>query len=190
MAEKIERRGRPKGSGGNKRPDCDIQVAPGENSKYLKHNLAMFDWKKPDMRDETQVVQRILDYFQLCADNDMKPSVAGMALAFDVDRHMIYEWANGGKGSKQLSDYSVAALKKAYKILNAQMEDYMQNGKINPVAGIFLMKNNMGYKDQQDVVLKPGSPMGERLSDDELQKKYLEDAYGGATIIDTEVVDG
>lgn len=26
----------------------------------------------------------------------------------------------------------------------------MNNGKINPVAGIFLMKNNMGYKDNTE----------------------------------------
>ena len=39
--------------------------------------------------------------------------------------------------------------------LTAQMEDYMQNGKINPVSGIFLMKNNMGYQDKQEVVVTP-----------------------------------
>ena len=30
----------------------------------------------------------------------------------------------------------------------------MNNSKINPVAGIFLMKNNMGYKDQTDHVIE------------------------------------
>jgi hypothetical protein len=31
----------------------------------------------------------------------------------------------------------------------------MMNGKINPVSGIFLGKNNFGYKDQQEYVLTP-----------------------------------
>ena len=63
----------------------------------------------------------------------------------------------------------------------------MQNGKINPVAGIFLMKNNMNYTDQQEVILKPDSPLGEASSAEDLRKKYLEDVRGsGATIIDGE----
>jgi hypothetical protein len=31
----------------------------------------------------------------------------------------------------------------------------MQNGKINPVSGIFLGKNNFGYQDKQEYVLTP-----------------------------------
>ena len=45
----------------------------------------------------------------------------------------------------------------------------MQNGKINPVAGIFLMKNNMNYTDQQEVVLKPDNPLGERADPEKLR---------------------
>lgn len=168
------------------RPDCKVQAAPGDNKKYLSHNMEMFNWKKPNMRDETQVIQRVEDYFNLCAKNDMKPSVAGLALAFDVDRVSIYNWTHGGDGTKQLSPASLNVLKKAYKILNAQMEDYMANGKINPVAGIFLMKNNMGYKDQQDVVVSANQQLEEQASPEELQKKYIEDAYG---IIDVEPIE-
>ena len=65
-------------------------------------------------------------------------------------------------------------LKKAYLILTSQMEDYMQNGKINPVAGIFLMKNNMGYQDKQEVVLTPNNPLGDVDSNDKLEEKYIE----------------
>jgi hypothetical protein len=31
----------------------------------------------------------------------------------------------------------------------------MMNGKINPVSGIFLGKNNFGYQDKQEYVLTP-----------------------------------
>ena len=37
-------------------------------------------------------------------------------------------------------------------------ENYMQNGKINPVSGIFLGKNNFGYQDKQEMVLTPNNP--------------------------------
>ena len=86
-------------------------------------------------------------------------------------------WANGtGENRSRILPAGVRhTLKKAYQILNAQMEDYMQNGKINPVAGIFLMKNNMGYQDKQEVVLTPNQPLGEQLSPEDLQQKYLTD---------------
>ena len=38
-------------------------------------------------------------------------------------------------------------------MLNALMEDYVQNGKINPVPALFLLKNNFGYKDTQEFVV-------------------------------------
>ena len=65
-------------------------------------------------------------------------------------------------------------IKKGYLILNQLMEDYMQNGQINPVAGIFLMKNNFGYRDQQEMVLTPNTPLGEQKNTEELRQKYLD----------------
>ena len=50
----------------------------------------------------------------------------------------------------------------------------MQNGKINPVSGIFLMKNNFGYADKQEVVLTPNNPLGDTTPVAELEEKYLE----------------
>ena len=170
---------------GVSRPDRTAQLEPGENAKYVKHSLAMMDWKQPDMSRIEEVNQRILDYFQLCADNDMKPSFAGMALAFGVDRRTMWKWVNGAGDIKPLPPEIRDTLKKGQQLLNAQMEDYMQNGKINPVSGIFLMKNNMGYTDQQEVVLRPDSPLGEKADPEALKRKYLEDAYG---VIDSEKV--
>lgn len=167
------------------RPQQTAQLEPGENTKYLNHSLAMMDWKKPDMKSVEAVRERMINYFQLCADNDMKPSFAGMALAFGVDRTTMWKWVNGSSDIKPLAPEIRNTLKKGQQILNAQMEDYMQNGKINPVSGIFLMKNNMGYTDQQEVVLRPDSPLGEKADPEALKRKYLEDAYG---VIDSEKV--
>ena len=81
-------------------------------------------------------------------------------------------------GSAYVPAESRNLIKKAYQVLNAQMENYMQNGKINPVAGIFLMKNNMGYVDKQEMVLTPNQQLGDQVSPEDLQRKYLEDTAG------------
>lgn len=148
-------------------------MEPGDNTRYINHSLELAKLKKPDMTNPDAVNNRIAEYFEICAKNDMKPNVAGLALAFDVDRKTIWAWANG-VDCKFLPSESSNAIKKAYQLLNVQMEDMMQNGRINPVAGIFLMKNNMGYKDEQEVTVKP-NPMGDPKQPDELKQRYLED---------------
>ena len=172
-------RGHPKGAGGYKRPDSTVQAEPGDNRKYLEHNLKMWSWPSVDMKKPENVLERVTLYFQTCADDDMKPSVAGLALAFGIDRRTLWKWINGIQ-SDFVAAESRVALKKAYIILNAQMENYMQNGKINPVAGIFLMKNNMGYQDKQEVVVTPNQQLGEQIPTEALEKKYLEDVIGAS----------
>lgn len=168
-------RGRPKGTGGNKRPDKTVQLEPGDNRKYIMHDMRMWDWPSVDMTKPEDVSERIANYFTICAEDDMKPSVAGMALAFGIDRRRLWEIAAGVEHrNPNVAPESRDAIKKAYQLLTAQMENYMQNGKINPVAGIFLMKNNMGYQDKQEMVLTPNNPLGDQVQPETLQQKYLE----------------
>ena len=54
----------------------------------------------------------------------------------------------------------------------------MQDGKINPVTGIFWQKNYDGMKDQSEVVLTPNNPLGEQKDVEALKQKYLENTYG------------
>ena len=52
----------------------------------------------------------------------------------------------------------------------------MEDGKVNPVTGIFWQKNYDGLKDQQEVVLTPNNPLGEAQNAEQLKQKYLESA--------------
>lgn len=53
------------------------------------------------------------------------------------------------------------------------MVQMMQNGKLNPVTAIFLLKNNHGYKDQQDVVITPNTPAEGRDPSD-IRNQYIQ----------------
>lgn len=159
------------------------KIEPGDNTKFLNNSLAMWDWVQPDMRDPVAVRGRVKEYFQLCADSDMRPSVAGFSFAFGVSRKTMWAWIAGTRNN--LSTAVIDELKRAYAILNIQMEDYMQNGKINPISGIFLMKNNMGYEDKTEMIVSPNNPIGADMSEDELRKKIEADI-----IIDQDVIEG
>lgn len=160
VAEKVvKKRSRP-----DRHEAMSIHADPTENTLYLEHSraIARLSDNDVDMTSVPQVNQRISDYFDVCSDNGMKPTCAGFALAFGVDRRTMIRWVGGE--NKGMPASVVARLKKAYALINMQMEDYMQNGKINPVAGIFLMKNNMGYTDKTEVVIEPGDQVQDEKS--------------------------
>lgn len=159
------------------RPDLSekqtVRTNPGDNAKYIGHNLELMQLGKPDMTSTEAIKNHVITYFTICERNDMKPSVEGMALAFGVERKTIQRWVNGVE-SNYIPPEGRAYLKMAYSTLTAMMADYMQNGKINPVSGIFLMKNNMGYADQTEIVVTPNNPLGAEQSAEEIQKRITD----------------
>lgn len=152
------------------RPDRTVQTEPGDNRKYIRHTMQIAKLPKINIKDSAQVESRVNEYFKICDDNDMKPSVAGLALALDTERSYLWKIRTG-----QAEGYPPDVrhtLKRAVTTINSMMEDYMQNGKINPVSGIFLMKNNMDYTDKQEVVVTPSQPLGDLDSVEKLEEKY------------------
>ena len=55
-------------------------------------------------------------------------------------------------------------------------ENYMQNGKINPVSGIFLGKNNFGYQDKTEYVVTPNTNSDSDYSTEDIRKRYAIDS--------------
>ena len=123
------------------------------------------------MSDPIAVRDRCNKYFLYCAEQDSKPSVAGLAFALGISRKTLWAYENGSQG-KNTEVRNV--IKKAYVLLNALLEDYGQNGKINPVMAIFMMKNHFGYTDKQEVVVTPNAKFGEEPDQKALEDKYIE----------------
>lgn len=146
-------------------PDLD----PGDNAKYLSHALAVRNMPPIDIADPVQVRNRINEYFSLCAANDMKPSATGFRNALRVAKSTLWEWRQGNYRAESHQ----AIICEAYEVLEALWEDYMMNGKINPVSGIFLGKNLWGYTDKQEYVLTPNA--NSEVADREvIEAKYAE----------------
>ena len=57
--------------------------------------------------------------------------------------------------------------------MNQLLTQTMMDGRINPVSAIFLLKNNMGYKDQTDVVVTPNNPLQD-LDANQARQRLLE----------------
>ena len=162
LAEKESRKVR-------RRPDSTVQAEPGDNAKFTRHNRMLYELVPVTFESAEEVKERTTTYLDICEQNDMKPSVAGYALALGIDRSTLWKIVTGASVKPEAVRN---VLKRAYYLLNAQMEDYMQNGKINPVSGIFLMKNAWGYKDKQEIEVSANNSDAE--SPDQLASKYAD----------------
>ena len=157
-----------------------LTTEPGDTTRIVQTNMRFLTLPKVDLRDPEAVKQRIGEYFQIYAEDDMKPTVAGMAMALDVDRRRLWEIKTGNYvnvgGYKDLPIETVDCIKKAYEILESTMESYANAGKINPVMAIFMMKNHFGYQDKTEYVLTPNQKTESDYDADEISKRYLSDS--------------
>lgn len=155
--------------------DSGIKDISNGSNYYLENALNLNNLPVVNLLNTEQVESRIDLYFDKCVKNSIKPTIPGLALSLGVSKNVIESIIDETETEKTLSMYfegksipnSVRqAIIKAKTLMNVLIEDYMINGKINPVAGIFLAKNNFGYKDTQELVVAPQRE--ETMSDDEL----------------------
>ena len=157
--------------------DNGLQVEPGDNAKYLMVSMKLMELPDIDLKEVEQVRERLSEYFQIHADNDLKPTVAGMGLALNgMDRRRLWEIRTGNDKAYDLPTAVSDTIKKAYKLMENLWENYMQNGKINPVSGIFLGKNNFGYQDKTEYVVTPNMQNDSDYDADDIRKRYLTDS--------------
>ena len=145
-------------------------IQAGDNSRYLRHALATLNLPPIDISSAEQVSERLGWYFNHCADNDMKPTVNGMCNALGIHRDTLHAWRTG----EYRADSHQAIVMKAYRVLEELWEDYMLNGKINPISGIFIGKNNFSYVDKQDVVVTPNTGGIDSADVKTIEAKYAE----------------
>ena len=146
-------------------------IEAGDNAKFLAHAMAVMNMPPVDISDPRQVEQRISDYFVLCTQNDMKPTVKGFCNSLRITRQTLFSWRHG---HDRKSTHQEIILR-AYDLLEEMWENYMQNGKINPVSGIFLGKNNFHYQDRQEYVVTPNTGgVPEAIDVATIEAKYAE----------------
>ena len=156
------------------RPDRSLEnselTSPGDNSRFLVHAMATMNLPKINRNDPKQVEARINWYLNHCLEHDMKPTVTGFCNALGICRQTLWNWRNGAFRAGTHEEI----ICKAYDLLEEMWENYMMNGKINPVAGIFLGKNMFGYQDKQEYVLTPNQNQVEAVDAATIEAKYAE----------------
>lgn len=163
--------------------DNGLMLEDGDNAKFMMVNMTLFNMTEVDRSNLAAVQERLNDFFKLYAENDMKPTVAGMAMALGMNRRTLWAITHdaplGGRGNYSTLPQDVTdTIKKAYFLLENLWETYMASGKINPMAGVFLGVNNYGYQDVKRVDVAPIVPENtENDYDPEaIRQRYLIDS--------------
>ena len=86
---------------------------------------------------------KIQTYLDDCKSKDDVPTICGLAVDLDCDRHTLVNY-------ERKEEY-FTTVKRAKTIISAIQEQLALKGKINPTVWIFSAKNNLGYKDKQEV---------------------------------------
>ena len=143
--------------------DNALLVEPGDTSRFIRLNMELFDLPNINLNDPDEVAERLDTCFGIFAKYDVKPTVGGIALALNgKDRRWLWAVANdkpvnGAGDMANINRASSDLIKKTYHLLDTMWQLYMQEGKINPVAGIFLAKNHFNYVDKTETVITPNT---------------------------------
>lgn len=159
--------------------DTNPDLPEGYNSRRIRFMSLIMPTEPLDNNDVDEMERRFNRYLELCAEWDMKIGNQAAYAAIGINKGLAWEWANRNLGNPRRTDF----IKKVQQICAMYREGLMEDGKVNPVTGIFWQKNYDGMKDQQEVVLTPNtSPLGEPQDAEALKQKYLENTYGVAEL--------
>ena len=147
--------------------EAQLLTEPGDTARLLSAARAPLNLPRIDTRDPEQVRERIDMYFDFCVKNDLKPGVAGMANWLGVHRETLRRWKCGD----YREDSRCGVVQAAINALEALWESYMQSGKINPVAGIFIGKNYFGLADRQDLAINTSKEERPQLTPQEIAER-------------------
>lgn len=154
-----------------------FNITPDDANKITSVTLRLMKMKPIDVNDYDAVEKRLEEYFLIYAESGLKPTVSGMASALGHNRQWLYSVANnypaGGRGYvANVKEDCAYLIKRCYRVLEEQWENYMLNGKINPVSGIFFGKNHYNYQDRQEHIITPQN-QEEQYSAESIKERYM-----------------
>ena len=170
-AEVAVKKERPlRGRGGTQNFPSVIAGAKAEDiSRCIKNCMTFYGL--PIVQDDEECRQRLEWFFDTCGRTGQLPTVEKMVMSLGAVKSTVWEWEQGNGCSSARANL----IKKAKEFIASFESEMVTEGKINPVVYIFRAKNYFGMKDQQDVVLKPESPLGATVDQARLESTIVQE---------------
>lgn len=142
--------------GGN-RGGLPSQSRPSVRKNDVGYAKALFMLPGIDMKDPDAVMGRYFELLDLCERYDRAMTIEAICMGFDTTRDEIVRMGRGEKTrlGLRLSPESGEAFQKVLKSVAGIWAAHMSSGDFKqPVAGIFIGKNNFGYGDETVTVVR------------------------------------
>lgn len=129
----------------------------------------MYWFDKPRVKTDEDVLERIKEFFEKCAESGEFPTVEKLCVALGYTRKTLCEWEKGSKGQ-----HRAILIQQAKEALASIDSDLVQQGKIPAVPYIFRSKNYYGMADVQKVEVDTTNALGEMGSMTAIEQKYID----------------
>lgn len=120
------------------------------NQRHIDHTMGLAMMKPLKVWDAKHVGQRTMEYLDKCKEDGVRVNLTSYALSLGTNpdglNEMMYD--------KSLTQETRSAIQKGVAMIEAIMLEMMSEQRINPVTGIFMLKNHFGYKDQSEISFK------------------------------------
>lgn len=168
----------------NNSPTGSLEQVPAAKVKMIVTDLLQLH----DMgacKSDQEVEDRIDAYFRLCQASSIRPGIESLSAALHIDRTGLWRWSNGNGCSRRRQE----AVNMAKGLIAAYLEQASLQGQVNPVTGIFLMKNWLNYKDTQTLEDARTNAQRPNLTPEEIQRQLEKDIPIDDDDLTAEVVD-
>ena len=133
------------------------------NRTTIAHIRKVRKIKKPSPMFPNTIEEACEEYLNICEEDGIKPSVAGLGFALGVSREILLQWVRG-----EVSVECADVVRYYFSMLEVFDETALKDNKTNAVAGIFLGKNNYNYKDQVEHKIVDDR----EVSNEEIERRY------------------
>lgn len=137
----------------------------------LQHTIELSQLPRIDWQDAQALYDRTVEYFNICVKNQTRASFEGYQLATGLLRSKVQAIR---EGRVNLSADTREVLEWGLSMLTAQIADLMLAGHTHYGAGMFLLRNNAGYRnnDLPVVAAENTNVLGETQTNAEIAAKY------------------
>lgn len=130
-------------------------------------NMAELEKMEP-VNEPEEIRERLNFFFDWCSRKQLRPTVSLMCLCLGHPRQTLWTWQQRGGERGAMID-------RAKQLLEALTETWLLTGKTNPVAGIFVLKSQFGFKDTVTIEsATPAQPYA-NLTPSEIAERIKED---------------
>ncbi len=144
------------------------------NANYIVHAKRLSDLPPVALSDPEAIRDRVDWYYQLCMTDGVRPNLPGFALAFGLTRTGLMN----ALADRRMTRDCAEELGRGIAMLDEIMSALTLDGRIMPVASIYLMNNWLGYKNASEVTTRT------EQVETSVDQKALEQKY--QTVIDME----